>query len=444
MTDARVRLKSMAYALAVGLSCSVGHAHPQDKDFFQVMCEPGAWTDFVPNSGRVIIAESSFRFMYSEFEWASPSNLDWFAVQQHSALEVEAVVDGYAVEIKNLAQLPDEDEYRDYRVLPCAYPDTQLFDVEVNIGVGSACAGEFESGRLYYMYVRLEPEYDVSWPMITQFRVQRARWAGDWWDDFGLDHACYEGAVVSYQSGIAPEYASNCIFSCHEHDFSQDYRFIRLPSEEEIEQGKNNTGPFPLPMCMDWEFKSDPASLHYCTESVCDDARDNDYDGLFDCEDPDCLIYSVCADCSYSVTDYECPVFSPASGPSADPEQSGGEIMKVCGTVDPETAEMVLKVRKHDGSDFGQRPYVVRVSGANDGECVPGKMFEAYDDVPLAGIGSSELRFTFDSVWFVDQDSKAYCVTASTQPGDQGYDPNDPNQKSWWWSKKITVDQQCK
>ena len=31
-------------------------------------------------------------------------------------------------------------------------------------------------------------------------------------------------------------------------------------------------------------------------ESECDDEADNDVDGLFDCDDPDCLIYAVCVD----------------------------------------------------------------------------------------------------------------------------------------------------
>lgn len=33
---------------------------------------------------------------------------------------------------------------------------------------------------------------------------------------------------------------------------------------------------------------------HYRYECICDDNVDNDLDGLWDCDDPDCLFQSVC------------------------------------------------------------------------------------------------------------------------------------------------------
>ncbi len=148
-----------------------------------------------------------------------------------------------------------------------------------------------------------------------------------------------------------------------------------------------------------------------------------------------------CQACSYTydVTQYECSNFSSANGSGP----GGGKIMKVCATVDPNNGYMTVKARKYDGSTFGNRPYQVRVSDPGDDPCGPNAFYFKVSDSDPVNIGTTELTFSFPGVWLPGQTQKAYCVTASTQPGDLGYDANNPNQQSWWFSDKAVVVKQC-
>ncbi|NJK32360.1 MAG: hypothetical protein HC927_08100 [Deltaproteobacteria bacterium] len=64
-------------------------------------------------------------------------------------------------------------------------------------------------------------------------------------------------------------------------------------------------------------------------------------------------------------------------------------------------------------------------------------------DSDPVGIGTNELTFSFPSQWLAGQTQKAYCITASTKAGDLGYDPNNAQQQSWWYSKKSILVKQC-
>ena len=148
-----------------------------------------------------------------------------------------------------------------------------------------------------------------------------------------------------------------------------------------------------------------------------------------------------CQACSYTydVTQYECQNFSAANG--AGP--GGGEIMRICATTDPDSGYMTVKARKHDGSTFSSRPYQVRVSNVEDDPCGPDTYYFTVSDSDPVNIGTTELTFSFAGAWLGGQTQKAYCVTASTKPGDLGYDANNPNQQSWWFSDKAVVVKQC-
>lgn len=102
---------------------------------------------------------------------------------------------------------------------------------------------------------------------------------------------------------------------------------------------------------------------------------------------------------------------------------------------------MTVKARKYDGSNFGNRPYQVRVSGPNDPPCGPNTWFFEVSDQAPSGIGTSELTFNFQSLWGGEFE-KAYCVTASTVPGDLDYQ-NIDEQQSWWYSDKAHLTRQC-
>jgi hypothetical protein len=136
----------------------------------------------------------------------------------------------------------------------------------------------------------------------------------------------------------------------------------------------------------------------------------------------------------FVVVSHACGDFSSASGGG----EAGGEIIELCGKTNPDTGAMSIRARKYDGSSFGDRPYQVRVSSPADDPCAGRWNFVVATTEPL-GIGTPTLTFTFPSQWFSEQTHQSYCVTASVQPGDIGYDPNNPQQQAWWWSGKVTV-----
>jgi|GEM_PF-3267954 len=146
----------------------------------------------------------------------------------------------------------------------------------------------------------------------------------------------------------------------------------------------------------------------------------------------------MCTD-SFAVTQYQCNSFSSANGNGP----GGGEIIEICSTTNAQTGFMTVRARKYDGSNFGNRPYQVRVSAVFDDPCGPETNNFVISDSNPSGIGNDELVFTFDSLWLDEQWEKAYCVTASTQPGDPGYDANDLEQESWWYSDKTNLERTC-
>jgi hypothetical protein len=117
--------------------------------------------------------------------------------------------------------------------------------------------------------------------------------------------------------------------------------------------------------------------------------------------------------------------------------------MEVCASTEAQTGDMTVKARKFDGSNFGNRPYQVRVSLPQDDPCGPATNFFFISDSNPVGVGTGELTFTFQSIWEGGQTQKAYCVTASTQLGDPGYNANEPMQESWWYSDKTVALKQC-
>jgi hypothetical protein len=138
-------------------------------------------------------------------------------------------------------------------------------------------------------------------------------------------------------------------------------------------------------------------------------------------------------------TSHECPSYTSGNGAGA----GGGEIFEICGEIDLITGAMTVHGQKHDGSLFGNRPYQVRVSNPGDPACGPTTNYFVVSDNNPAGEGTPSLTFDFQSQWLPGQQEKAYCVTASTQAGDVGYDPASAQQTSWWWSDKLVVERVC-
>lgn len=148
----------------------------------------------------------------------------------------------------------------------------------------------------------------------------------------------------------------------------------------------------------------------------------------------------ICQNCTYAITKHQCLDWTDADGLGV----GGGRMFEICGVVVAETGEVGIAAQKYDGSDFGDRPYQVRVSEYDDPHCGPGFNYYVSDYAPEpGGIGTDQLIFYFDSIWAPGQTTKGYCVTASTRPGDPGYDPNNSSQKSWWWSDRIELTRTC-
>lgn len=221
-----------------------------------------------------------------------------------------------------------------------------------------------------------------------------------------------------------------------------------------------------LQVCNDGCVTAGPGNDDYCAPGGACPSGDGLYCGesvgltsgtLYLCEGGGYSVSEVCADvcvdagpgnddycgnapCTdiYTVTDYKCNVFTSANGLGP----GGGEIIEVCGLVDLQ-GKVTVKARKFDGTNFSDRPYQVRVSPPQDAPCGPDTYIYKISNVAQpGGIGTSELSFEFDSIWEMGQWEKGYCVTASTKPGDPGYDGSD-QQTSWWYSDKFTLERTC-
>ncbi|MCY0989380.1 hypothetical protein OV203_19730 [Nannocystis sp. ILAH1] len=197
------------------------------------------------------------------------------------------------------------------------------------------------------------------------------------------------------------------------------------------------SGPLGAPYCQDGDVFSDQENVG-CQAAAC--TSDIEPKILENCDEDGCS-EGACVGCTYThaVTSFECPAFSEADGLGS----GGGNFFEVCGATNLQTGFMTIRARKSDQSAFGERPYQVRVSNFADEPCGPDANFFVISDDAPTGIGTDELVFTFQSNWLPEQTEKAYCVTASTTPGDPGFDAADPLQTSWWWSDKLVLTRTC-
>lgn len=201
------------------------------------------------------------------------------------------------------------------------------------------------------------------------------------------------------------------------------------------------SGPVGEATCVDGDLFSEFTTVG-CEGAAC--TSDTGPKLIENCDEEGCSD-GACVGCTYThaVTAFECPTFSASDGDGP----GGGELMEVCGTTDAQTGFMTVRARKHPGSGtpvFGDRPYQVRVSTAEGEPCSPDANFFVISDNAPAGVGTDELVFTFQSIWLPGQVEKAYCVTASTKPGDPGYDADSNLQTSWWWSQKLVLSHSCR
>jgi len=147
----------------------------------------------------------------------------------------------------------------------------------------------------------------------------------------------------------------------------------------------------------------------------------------------------------FKVMNYAEPIFSESDGAGA----GGGERYIVSAKLtkkDSTSVIMEIRAQKYPGDPepiFENRPYQARVSGPGTDPCGPDAFYFVINNTMPNGVGTGELVFTFESNWLPDQTEKYFCVTASMDPDDPGYDEKAPVQQSWWWSDKILVTRSC-
>lgn len=148
----------------------------------------------------------------------------------------------------------------------------------------------------------------------------------------------------------------------------------------------------------------------------------------------------TCNKCTwiYDVSQHECPTFSSGSIGG----HGGGEIIEICASIGGQ-GYVTVKARKLDGSNFGRRTYEARISAPGHDPCGPKASYFIVAEADPVGIGTDELTFSFGSQWLGDETEKVLCVSASTEVGDFGYDPNSAQQRSWWYSEIAILERTC-
>ncbi|MFH1620911.1 MAG: hypothetical protein ABIB04_02385, partial [Patescibacteria group bacterium] len=120
------------------------------------------------------------------------------------------------------------------------------------------------------------------------------------------------------------------------------------------------------------------------------------------------------------------------------------EIFEICAEKAGDN-RLKIHVRKNPPGTFGTRYYGLRVFGVSDPECSHSTYGynEPTGGVSVSGYGTSELIIEFDVAWAAGQTSKCYCAFAKTQSGDPGYSSSSDEQKIWWYSRRLIVNQVC-
>lgn len=241
-------------------------------------CGPTLAENFMPSNGKLVATFDSNignKILFVSFYWDSEENMS--ALQSNPealsfrTLEPDVIFPAgdnaaYIGEIVPQEAL-NQPTITAYRKIPCAYFDTGIDDFDsFKPTVGSACAEEFDSGQIYYSLLHGKNGSSQS-DIGLRFQL----------GSFLPDSSCIY-TVSPGQSVPLYLLAPYCIFSCC-HD----------------EGGTNENNIFVVdnaqaPGCFDWSWQN---GFSNCIE-ICDNQQDNDWDGLVDCEDPDCSESSAC------------------------------------------------------------------------------------------------------------------------------------------------------
>lgn len=253
-----------------------------------ISCPYGGYANnFVPNEGKLASFDlNNSRYVYVEFLWTQEAKLEYLISHDLTTLEPDVRFFGdylYTHGIVDVGQFgngyPSENMVVRHDKFPCPYADASLDDnpdFESIITIGSSCADKFESGVIYYTKTRVtsgEPFGDV------EFRFQRGTWQ--------LSPDCVMNVGDYFTGPIYVEIqlmAPLCVFKCCDEYLGQSSS-VAIFSEQD---------PLKVPGCKRWYFNSEENVEPLSCYEVCNNNLDDDYDGLTDCDDPDCSNTAYC------------------------------------------------------------------------------------------------------------------------------------------------------
>lgn len=263
------------------ISVQTAHALPcvticDDQDAFA--------NQFMPSYGTIMAYDepNNTRYVYNGFAWETDYGHSWYKLSDYSTLEPRVIFPGTGPYTTDFdppfdwgfgAYMPSSPRIVYSANMPCPYavPTTGTF--VPTISVGSACANNFQTGEKYYTISRVKRNSPSGYMWAN---YQRGRWG-----IFPIVPTAFFLGPVCHDFNNEPvwEIAPFCAYCCANTTENQD-------NEVEVIYESN---PVAAPGCYDWVWTNGRSIPTQCKESKCSDGRDNDKDGLIDCNDPDCL-----------------------------------------------------------------------------------------------------------------------------------------------------------
>jgi len=247
--------------------------------------------DFVPNEGTVAIFEDEEgnRYIFLGFKWTNENAISWYGTNDYNTLEPQVNIVGeepyYTTDFEPPFEWGSGQMFPPKSVIiyssnyPYPYADALAEDNTPNITVGSARAIDFNIGEIYF--TRSKVNKNAPSGKIT-VSFQRGRW-----NRVPIRRYLYIIPLCMDELiGAEPDWAlaPACIYSCCiEYNVQVNNYHVISPDS-----------PKSVPGCYDWRFQSGVSTVTKCQESLCSDEQDNDWDGLIDCEDPDCSDTPAC------------------------------------------------------------------------------------------------------------------------------------------------------
>ena len=275
-------IASVAFAVVATLFSKEAHSDCGLPDATVPCGGEYAVDSFVPRIGRIIVGDDDHgRFIYTRMQWTDDNALRWFSGDEYYAMESEALFPGekaFVGEVLYAGTAPLEAIVA-HSKLPCDYLDTEMFDNPKirNVAMGTACASELEADFTYFYFTRVEATSYSSGEFALKF--QRGAWTPQYLEKLG-DICTMQGAYP-WEKVPNPITYSSCVFSCCDVG-NNEWALGRVENDEFVDTER-------VPGCYDWWWTGTKYEHAACPGELCNAGVDNDWDGLVDLDDPDCV-----------------------------------------------------------------------------------------------------------------------------------------------------------